>query len=1283
MNKRLLSLLLASVPFAATAWADSPVRTTTVSGTEFASDTQWYFLRIGSDAYRISNNRNNPFITLGGVNNASSAENFWCFEGNETDGYKIYNMNAGTKLALAAPTTMLGDTGAESYAVLKDADNPGEGYTNRWDITASSAIDGAYYFAEHGIAANKLNNRGRKLAFWSGGADAGSSISIVPQVSLEKSTAAIDLTTGAFASTTGSTTYFKLWEGTATPNLKLSSGSSNNMKASSDSKSIEIYAGANGCTYTLSAAKGVIASYSFKAKKDAASTSDIQIVVGGQTYTITSEEQTITVPKVNTSSTTFQLTGENKAVTLTDFSVSYYATDFTQTISTSTGTLATSWTNTWTSTSTSPTVKLTASAKNMMNQSNAFLIASGQSKSSTYTLSADNANITGYSFKASVASGSVTITPAGGTATTLTTEPQEISVSGLSAGSTTFVVAGDNNPVTLTDFTLSGAITSVDTDIRQPEDQIDLLVTTGNPNYRIPAIAQAKNGNLIAVADYRYSGGDIGTGKLDLRSRISKDGGKTWGNILTVANCEEYTKGSANASEFLHTGFGDPCIVADRESNKVLLLSCSGDVMFTGGTNAYHQGIAHFLSEDGGETWSKPVDISKQIYSLFDGSSEGGAKTMFIGSGRIHQSRYTKVGDYYRLYCSVLFIAGNGTRHNYVIFSDDFGSTWKLLGGAEQAPTTSDCDEPKAEELPDGSVICSSRVTGGRKYNVFHFTDVAKGEGSWGVEAYSNSSNQGAIATGNSCNGEVMILPVKRTADSKKMFLALQSVPMGPGGRQNVGIYYKGLASFDDFSSAANLAKNFEGHHQASYQGSAYSTMTLQSDHTIGFLYEENTFGFDYSIIYKNYSLETITDGKYTYDASATASDVMTDLSSISTTAASLQGMVGGYLPESAKEVEEAVKAYQADPTTANYEALNRAQTQRLEEIPLQAYRLSAKRNNTAYYVAAVDNNLKAQALDENNENQLFSIVPGSAKGTFRLYNLGAKKYVGKSPATETLYTLTENIAEAANYRFDIDLANATCGVICTTPTNATYPAFHLAGDCQRIVPWGSATDPSRFTIVPVEGDADMYAIAFPESEYTTIYMPRAFEMPEGVTGSIVTGAENGSLQLSEQYAAGSTVPALTPLLLKGEKGSLTALPLQAASAEAITISDGGGASDDVPVNLLRGTLTKTLTTADGTAFFYRLTAPATEDGETTFAFGADAGAAFTNETFHAYLALTDNASSSYSLTGTSTGIQTIATAANATDAAAELYDLQGRRIQRGAAAHGVFVTRTGQKVIK
>ncbi len=125
--------------------------------------------------------------------------------------------------------------------------------------------------------------------------------------------------------------------------------------------------------------------------------------------------------------------------------------------------------------------------------------------------------------------------------------------------------------------------------------------------YRIPAIAQASNGDLIAVADYRYSKADIGSGNLDLRYRISADNGKTWGEEKTLIS---YTH---NGGGNLHTGYGDPCIVADRESNRVMVISCSGNVMFPNGQRNHHQGIARFYSEDNGQTWSQPYYLSDSI----------------------------------------------------------------------------------------------------------------------------------------------------------------------------------------------------------------------------------------------------------------------------------------------------------------------------------------------------------------------------------------------------------------------------------------------------------------------------------------------------------------------------------------------------------------------------------------------------------------------------------------------------------------------------------------------
>lgn len=398
------------------------------------------------------------------------------------------------------------------------------------------------------------------------------------------------------------------------------------------------------------------------------------------------------------------------------------------------------------------------------------------------------------------------------------------------------------------------------------EPSEELFVTTGLPNYRIPAITCTRKGTLVAVADYRYGGNDIGYGSVELRYRLSRDNGATWGDIV------EFTKGkyATSPKPKFDAAYGDPCIVADRTSDSILILSCSGNTGFPNGTREVHQGIARFYSTDEGESWSDPDYIQEPVYALFDKSSHGPVRSLFIGSGKIHQSRYVKVGKFYRLYCSIIVKDKSGVNCDYVIYSDDFGSTWKLLGDADTPPIPSG-DEPKAEELPDGSVICSSRVTGGRKYNIFTFSDVVAGEGSWGTCATSNASNNGVIAAGNSCNGEIMVVPAIRSVDGEKLYVALQSVPFGYGksndGRDNVGIYYKELSNKSDFGTPADLARDWDGRHQATYLRSAYSTMCMQADGRVAFLYEESTRNYDFSIIYKAYSLEDITGGLYSLDA--------------------------------------------------------------------------------------------------------------------------------------------------------------------------------------------------------------------------------------------------------------------------------------------------------------------------------------------------------------------------------------------------------------------------------
>ena len=504
---------------------------------------------------------------------------------------------------------------------------------------------------------------------------------------------------------------------------------------------------------------------------------------------------------------------------------------------------------------------LATSANNMTTSSGYIAGYSGQSQSSTYTITAPAGwMVTGIQFdyvNTDTGTHTLSLSIDGKTYTSSSTKQSlKVSISDPQR-SFQFVQSGANKGITFSNF-----IVTIEKDTRAPEVSHEIFITqSGGIPYRIPAIAMAKNGDLIAVADYRHSGSDIGVvnnGRIDLHARISKDNGTSWGTRFSIVDGQ-----GANSPDFMHVGFGDPAIVADRESNRVLLLSCAGNVSFQNGTRNNHQNIARFYSEDNGATWSQPVDIADAIYSMWDNSSNHGqARAMFVGSGKIHQSRYVKVNNYYRLYCSVLLRNRDNAYTNFVLYSDDFGGTWDVLGGVENAPIPSGGDEPKVEELPNGNVIISSRINGGRFFNIFTFTNMEAATGSWGSVATSNSNNGGVVAQGNSTNGEIMIIPVVRKEDGAKMWMALQSLPFG-NGRANVGIYYKELASGADYNTPANFAKDWDGRHQASSMGSAYSTMCFQKDSTIAFLYEESTYGADYTIVYKNYTLEQITNNRY------------------------------------------------------------------------------------------------------------------------------------------------------------------------------------------------------------------------------------------------------------------------------------------------------------------------------------------------------------------------------------------------------------------------------------
>lgn len=415
--------------------------------------------------------------------------------------------------------------------------------------------------------------------------------------------------------------------------------------------------------------------------------------------------------------------------------------------------------------------------------------------------------------------------------------------------------------------------------------------------YRIPAIVSRGN-TLWYFTDDRSqvtdatAWGDIGSvGNISILMKQSKDNGRTWQETPVMA-----VEGKGDHG--FDRGHGDAAVVCDRKSGKMLLICASGEVSYgrsrvkvkketrPDGTTAYAldlsqaQHVGRYYSHDGGRSW-KGEDIAESIYSLFDQANEttytdeGGkvpVTRLFFSSGRICQSALIKAGSAYRIY-SVL----TTNQGSLVVYSDDFGDSWKPLGGAEARPAPKG-DESKVDELPDGSILLSCRMQGGRYFNIFTYTDAEKAEGSWDKPVASTSLEGGTAGQRNATNGEILIVPAT-DRQGKPVYVALQSIPFGNKGgdsnleaRSHVSIYWKVLESAADYASSSCFETGWT-RYEVTDDNSAYSTMVLDGRGDIAFAYEDHSqqircgsqmMGM-YDMTFRTLSLEEITGGACRY----------------------------------------------------------------------------------------------------------------------------------------------------------------------------------------------------------------------------------------------------------------------------------------------------------------------------------------------------------------------------------------------------------------------------------
>lgn len=371
-------------------------------------------------------------------------------------------------------------------------------------------------------------------------------------------------------------------------------------------------------------------------------------------------------------------------------------------------------------------------------------------------------------------------------------------------------------------------------------DDVTLFYDDDEFSYRIPAIVKTVKDDkhkLIAISDYRHSFDDIGrdnhktgTTQVDLVIRTSEDNGATWTAKKTIAEGSQ------------HFGYGDAAAVANGQD--VLVMAVAGNVFYAYANSENPQQAYRIYSNDNGVTWEKE-DISSNMESLFP-DYHG----LFFGSGKLAVDPDFNGSGNARVYGAILMKDSQGER-NYVLYSDNWGSTWNILGNAVAARQ----NEPKVEILPNGQILLSARRGSGRTFNVFTYTDKANNAGTW------STATNGCDNGGNSTNGEIICLDAKKP-NGKPTKILLQSQPYG-NDRKNVSIWYKEISANETYA-ASSIASDWTMGKQVSTQLSAYSAMCLQENGEIALFFEEAPcYGDDhtkgYSMVYVPLTIEEIT----------------------------------------------------------------------------------------------------------------------------------------------------------------------------------------------------------------------------------------------------------------------------------------------------------------------------------------------------------------------------------------------------------------------------------------
>ncbi len=331
--------------------------------------------------------------------------------------------------------------------------------------------------------------------------------------------------------------------------------------------------------------------------------------------------------------------------------------------------------------------------------------------------------------------------------------------------------------------------------------------------FRIPAIARAKDGSLLAVYDMRYLSARDLQGHMDIGLSRSTDGGQTWADPVPIMDMGEF--GGKPQAE---NGCSDPNILVDPQTGEIFVSAVwthgkPGSHQWTGkGSEPGHDlaRSSQFLivrSTDHGKTWSAPENRTAQLkdpaWHLFAPAPGNG---IALSDGTLVMP--TQGRD------------AQGKPFSNIMSSRDHGATWSVSTHAR-----SDTTECAVATLSDGSLLLNMRDNRNRAANA--------------------TTNGRAISITRDLGKTWTIHPADRSALPEPVCMASMISYTLPDGR-HVLIFSNPRhktsrrdmtiqLSFDD-------GKTWPEKHRMllDAKGGSYSTLVMIDPQTIGILYESS-----------------------------------------------------------------------------------------------------------------------------------------------------------------------------------------------------------------------------------------------------------------------------------------------------------------------------------------------------------------------------------------------------------------------------------------------------------